>query len=69
MLDKIEDVKKEYLKQLKLFDNMETHSSPSGEWDEYNINYLAQQAIVNTFEEVLIMLGEQDFVDKQYEEE
>ena len=69
MSTEIEDIKKEYLEQFELFNDMEIQKAPSGEWDEHNVHFLVQQGIVNTFEEILIMLGEQDFIDEQYGEE
>lgn len=46
-----------YKVENKEFDNMETESAPSGEWDEYNIPYLQQQERVWALQEALEILG------------
>ena len=65
----LQEIKEQYLYELEYFDQLETTSAPSGEWEEYNVHYLIQQNRVEVYEKVLNTLGEQDFIDEQYEQE
>ena len=40
-----------------VLDNIETVKAPSGEWDEYNIEYLNQQSKVTALEESICILN------------
>ena len=42
-----------YLHESAVLERWETVAAPSGEWEEYNYDYLAQEAIVSTLEDVL----------------
>ncbi len=48
-------LKKEIKKRLdeaqEQFDDMESESAPSGEWAEYNVWYIQQEAVVLAWEE------------------
>lgn len=39
------------------FDNMETESAPSGEWEEYNYPYMIQEAMVDILEQAIVLVG------------
>lgn len=51
------DIFEIYNDRLAYFETLETESAPSGEWDEYNINWLQEQATVMGMEEIIDVLG------------
>ena len=50
-IQKILDNQNEY------FNNIETEQAPSGEWAEYNINYLVEEAKLEGIEEIIQAVG------------
>jgi hypothetical protein len=42
----------------KILDDMEIESAPSGEWAEYNIGYIQQEAVVCTWQEAYDLVEE-----------
>lgn len=55
--DKILELIEVYKREEETFNNMETESAPSGEWDEYNITYIIQNERVCVLQEALEILG------------
>lgn len=53
---KIEEIKELYKHELDVYDNWEIQDAPSGEWAEYNYDYIEQRAIVDTLAHVLNIL-------------
>lgn len=53
MKDAIKIVKKMLKHEEEILDKMEIQSAPSGEWAEYNIEFLKQDTVVLTLYEVI----------------
>ena len=45
-----------YQQEVEIYDNWETESAPSGEWAEYNYDFIAQEARVYALREALDIL-------------
>jgi hypothetical protein len=57
LVNGIDKVIEYYNDESEVFDDMETQSAPSGEWEEYNYPYMIQENSVNTLDTVLDMFG------------